>query len=59
MLHGIVSQDLLELYMKAYKKRLLPQKEQQRKAQLQGAAGGSFAVQIGDTMQEVRAIPSL
>jgi len=54
VVHGIVSQDLLELYMKAYKKRALPLKEQQRKAQLPGTVAGSFSVQIGDSMHEVQ-----
>ena len=53
VVHGIVSQDLLEIYMKAYKKRALPLKEQQRKAQLPGTVAGSFSIQIGDSMHEV------
>ena len=53
VVHGIVSQDLLELYMKAYKKRALPLKEQQRKSQLPGTVAGSFSIQIGNSMHEV------
>jgi hypothetical protein len=51
---GAYTPELFKGYETAYKKRVLPPKEQQRKAQWRGSSSGSFALKIGDTVHEAR-----
>ncbi len=49
---GAYTPELFRGYENAYKKRVLPPKEQQRKLQLKGSSGGGFALQIGGIIHE-------
>jgi hypothetical protein len=51
---GVYSPELIKLYEAAYKKRVLPPKEQQRKTQLRGSSSGSFALKIDKAIHEAR-----
>jgi hypothetical protein len=51
---GAYTPEQFKGFENAYKKRVLPPKEQQRKSQLKGSSGSGFALQIGDAIHEAR-----
>jgi hypothetical protein len=56
---GAYTAEMFKGFENAYKKRVLPLKEQQRRPQPRSSSSGSFALHIGGVTHEVRAASQL